>query len=99
MNEVHLYAENSLSALQAYTTWQSSPVKFYMVMNFPMHYNIFQSFKIEQWIDLKLSFIIHDNICWLVHKKYHPNDIKYHMTPNLIFSVVFVACHVFNTEF
>ena len=37
------------------------------------------------------SSIIHDNICNLIHKKYHPksyhSDIKYHMT----FSVVLVV--------
>jgi hypothetical protein len=36
--------------------------------------------------------IIHDDICKLVHKKFHPksdhNDIKYHMTLNIKFNVV-----------
>jgi hypothetical protein len=35
--------------------------------------------------------IIHDNICSLIHMKCHPEshhgDIKYHMTPNIVFSV------------
>jgi hypothetical protein len=38
------------------------------------------------------SSIIHKNNCPLIHKKCHPksyhSDIKYHMTPNIIFSVV-----------
>jgi hypothetical protein len=42
-----------------------------------------------QWMN---TFIIHDNICSLIHKKRHPksyhNDIKYHMTLNTKFNVV-----------
>ena len=44
-----------------------------------------------QWIN---SSIIHDNICKLVHEKCHlrscHGDIKYHMTLNMIFSVLLV---------
>ena len=39
------------------------------------------------------SPIIHDNICPLIHNKWHPESyhsgIKYHITLNIIFSVVF----------
>ena len=42
-----------------------------------------------QWLN---SSIIHDSICSLIHKKRHPKhyhgDIKYHMTLNIIFTVV-----------
>ena len=38
------------------------------------------------------SSIIHDNICSFIHNKCHPNsyysDNKYHMTLNIIFSIV-----------
>ena len=41
------------------------------------------------------SFIIHDSICSLIPKKCHPkrchSDIKYHMTLNIVFSVVFIG--------
>ena len=40
----------------------------------------------------ELIHIIHDSICSLVNKECHPksyhSDIKYHMTLNIIFSVV-----------
>ena len=40
------------------------------------------------------SSTIHDNICSLVHKKCHPksyhSNIKYHITLNIIFSVVII---------
>jgi hypothetical protein len=43
----------------------------------------------SQWMN---SSIIHDNICSLIHKKCHPESYhsvtKYHMTLNIIFSVV-----------
>ena len=42
-----------------------------------------------QWMNL---FITHDNICSLIHKKYHlisyHSDNRYHIKPNTIFSVV-----------
>jgi len=39
------------------------------------------------------SSIIHDNICALIHKEYHPkrhhtSDIKHHVAPNIMFSVI-----------
>ena len=38
------------------------------------------------------SSIIHDNICSLIHKKFHPksylSDIKDHVNLNILFSVV-----------
>ena len=41
------------------------------------------------------SSIIHDNISSLIHKKCHPksyqSDIKYHVTLNIIFSVLCVC--------
>ena len=41
------------------------------------------------------SSITHDSVCSLIQKKCHPNsyhgDIKYHMTLNIIFSVVLAA--------
>ena len=50
-------------------------------------YNRRQGF--GQWMN---SSIIHDDICSLIHIKCHPrsyySDIKYHMTLNIIFSVV-----------
>ena len=53
-----------------------------------------------QWMNL---CIIYDNISSLIHKKCRPksyhSDIKYHMTLNIIFSVVFlkhlIYIHVF----
>jgi hypothetical protein len=43
----------------------------------------------NQWMK---SSVIHDTICSLIHKKCHPksyhSDTKYHMTQNIIFSVV-----------
>ena len=42
-----------------------------------------------QWMN---SSVIHDSICSLIHKKCQPkryhSDIKYHLTRNIIFSVV-----------
>ena len=42
-----------------------------------------------QWMN---SSIIHDNICSLICERFHPksyqSDIKYHMTLNIIFSVL-----------
>ena len=42
-------------------------------------------------ISLGNPSIIHDVLCSLIHKKCHPksyhNDIKWHMTLNIIFSV------------
>jgi hypothetical protein len=49
-----------------------------------------RSMGFAQWMN---TSIIHDNICPLNHKKRHPktyhSDIKYHMTLNIIFSVVY----------
>ena len=46
-----------------------------------------------QWMN---SSIMHDNICSLIHKKCHPkschSDIKYHMTLNIMYSVVLACC-------
>jgi hypothetical protein len=48
-----------------------------------------------QGMNLNLSSIIHDAICSLIHHKCHPksyhSDIKYHMTLNIILSVVCFA--------
>jgi hypothetical protein len=53
----------------------------------------------EQWMN---SSITNDNICWLIHKKCHPksyhSDIKYHMTLNIMFSVV-GTCEPYPTGF
>ena len=45
--------------------------------------------------------LVHENMCSLIHKMWHPksyhSDIKYHMTPNIIFDVVWthavMACY------
>ena len=46
------------------------------------------------------SSIVHDNICSLIHEKCHPKsyhvDIKYHMTLNIIFSVISMHTEEYN---
>ena len=41
----------------------------------------------SQWMN---SFIIHDNIWSLIHKKYHPKNYQSHIKYHMIFSVVSV---------
>ena len=47
---------------------------------------------LTQWFFIQIS-LIHDNICSLIRKKCHPKsyhgDIKYHMTLNIIFTVLY----------
>ena len=91
---VNLLGDYGFTVLQ----WPSL-TKWYFIQNSnnPWQYFITSCWqeKVRFW-PMDDSSIIHDNTCSLIHEKCHlksyHSDIKYHMTLNITFSVVFTLC-------
>ena len=86
------YGDNRFTMLQLLSLTKRF---FYPNLNHPWQYFI------RSWSQEKIGFgqwmnssIIHDNICSLSQKKYHPKnnhtEIQYHITLNIIFSVLLI---------